>query len=263
MTVLLCIDVLGTEVRWQRGGSSAAAALWEDFGDLVLDTAASLDVADEIRGEIDSDTCVLQCPTTESALALGRRVFRRSWLETRSPGDLRLWLRGLVCGGALANGWRHGRPDDELTAVRRSVPSEPVQKAFTALRSGFHGMRILVDERLLSDQLRGMFRIPLGRLGVIPFRRMNFTPYPPSLSRTWQDFLWMAENAPEWSLYTMRMKQRMLWSAGDHAEFVQCAATQVVFHECDAILQSVTRKNQTRREDRSEHEDEADAGAAQ
>jgi hypothetical protein len=47
---------------------------------------------------------------------------------------------------------------------------------------------------------------------------------------------------------------------------MQAAATQIVFHECDAILQSVTRKNLQRRGDEAatpeEREGSADAGGA-
>jgi len=245
MSVLLTIDLLGAESRWRTGGPGAAAALFDDFTDLVLDTVASLDVASEVRGEIDSDWCGLVCPSVESALALARRIFRRAWLESRNSDDLRLWLRGVVLP-TDDSAVRHSAPDDELTGISRTTATPGFMRALATLRSGFQGMRILVDEELLTDQLRGMFRVPLGRLGLIPFRRMNFTPYPPSLKKTMQDFLWMAETQNEWGTYMMRMKQRTLWSAHNEAEFQDAAATQPVFCEVDAIIQSVIRKNQQR-----------------
>jgi len=112
-----------------------------------------------------------------------------------------------------------------------------------------------------------MARHDFIRLGVIPFRRMNYTPYPGATQRGFQDFLWMAETQQEWGQYALRMKQRMLWCASDAEEFTQAAATQIVFHECDAILQSVARKNMQRRggEDAAapeEREGGADAGGA-
>lgn len=246
MTALLCLDLLGAKARWRQGGPAAVTALFEDFADLVLDTAASLDVSAQLLGEIDGDTCSIQCPTAESALALGRRIFRRAWLEARTPEDLRLWMRGVVVPCTANGSRRNFETDEEVGGIRRVLAPDDMMKARAVLVSGFRGMRLLVDETLLSDQLRGQFRVPLGRLGVIPFRRMNFTPYPPGLRRTLQDFLWMAETAHEWHNYTMRMKQRSLWSANDSAEFSQAAATQVVFHEVDAILQSVMRKNQAK-----------------
>ncbi len=248
MPVLLTIDLLGASARWRQGGPGAAAALFDDFTDLVLDTVTSMDVAAQITGDIEGDWCGLVCPTIESALALGRRIFRRAWLEARSSDDLRLWLRGAVLP-TDDQGVRFTAPDDDLTGIRRTAASPGMMKGLAVLRSGFGGMRLLVDEELLTDPLRGMFRVPLGRLGLIPFRRMNFTPYPASLKRTFQDFLWMAETPHEWANYLMRMKQRTLWSAPNPYESEDAAATNVVFCEVDAIVQSVLRKNQQRGDD--------------
>ncbi|MGE3175106.1 MAG: hypothetical protein AB7O97_20935 [Planctomycetota bacterium] len=248
MPVLLTLDLLGSDSRYRQGGPGAAAALFDDFADLVLDTAATLDVSAELRGDIEADWCGLVCPSVESALALARRIFRRAWLDPRSSDDLRLWIRGAVTP-TEDDAVRHTAPDDDLAGIRRTTATPGLMRALAALRSGFQGMRILVDEALLTDPLRGMFRVPLGRLGLIPFRRMNFTPYPPNLKKTMQDFLWMAETPAEWNNYVMRMKQRVLWSAADPVELEQAAATQIVFHETDAIVQSVVRKNQMRRED--------------
>ncbi|MEC7583756.1 MAG: hypothetical protein VYE77_05520 [Planctomycetota bacterium] len=250
MPVLLTMDLLGAQAHQKRTNPHASKALWEDFSDLIVDTAESLESPTELLGTIRQGSLVLQCPCVKTALALGRRMFRRAWLETRTPHDLRLWLRGCITVGEVGSEATQAAASRLLPGVQKDVPNPSVQKAVSHLRSGYRGMRILIAEELLDDQLRGVFRIPLGRLGVIPFRRMNFTPYPKSLSQRFQDFLWMADNGAEWAQYNVRMKQRMLWSVEDTSEFVQAAATQVVFHECDAILQSVHRKNQTRREDR-------------
>jgi hypothetical protein len=242
MTVLLALDLLGLDARWRAGQPAEAEALSLDFADLVLDTMGSLDVAEMLRGEIVQERAALLCPSIESALALARRIFRRAWLDPRTPDEMRLWMRGAIlpCDDASPS---TTEADEELAAIRRTVAGPCLQRAMAGLRSGLAGMRILVDDRLLNDQLRGVFRVPLGRLGFIPFRRMNQTPYPQALARNFQDFLWMADTAPEWHTYTVRMKQRMLWTAQDAEEFAEAAATQTLFHEVDAILQSVVRKN--------------------
>jgi hypothetical protein len=247
MSSLLCIHMLGARARWRTGGHEAAVATFEDFADLVLDTTSTIDVASSIVGDIESDWCAIVCPSTESALALGRRIFRRAWLESRTPEDSRLWLRGVVMPYEDTSSPRATEQDDELKGIKRTWFSPSTLPAMSALNTGFHGMRLLVADSLLNDQIRGTFRIPLGRLGVIPFRRMNYTPYPGVVQRGFQDFMWMAETEQEWGQYTMRMKQRMLWSAADADEFHVASSTQIVFHECDAILQSVARKNMMRR----------------
>lgn len=248
MSVLLTIDLLGAGSRWRRGDPGDAAALFDDFADLVLDTTASMDVADQITGDVEGSWCSLLCPSVEAALALARRIFRRAWLDPRNSEELRLWMRAAV-GPCDDPAIRHVAPDDELPKIRRTTGTPSLMRNLAAIRGGLTGMRILVDEGLLTDQLRGMFRVPLGRLGFIPFRRMNFTPYPQTLRKTWQDFLWMADTQTEWGNYTMRMKQRLLWSSHDADENAEAAATQIVFHEVDAIVQSVVRKNMLRGEE--------------
>jgi hypothetical protein len=248
MPALLCIELLGDDTRWRRGAIDAVLAGHDDFADLVLDTVASIDVAPAMRGDQVGNWSALRCPSPESALALGRRIFRRAWLESRSPSDERLWLRGIVLPTGDEVLTARVEPDDELPQVQRHWRFPGTLAALASLRAGVAGMRLLVADEMITDQLRGMFRIPLGRLGVIPFRRMNHTPYPEQLDRPCQDFLWMAETLIDWNHYVQRMKQRLLWSAHDPEEFRIAAATQVVFHECDAILMSVTRKNIHRRE---------------
>lgn len=242
MPILLYLDLLGADQRWRRQKPGEAQALFDDFADLLLDTVGSLDVADQVTGEIQSHQAALVCPSIESALALSRRIFRRAWLDTRTSDELRLWMRGVIspCDDDTV---RQTAADEELPRIRRETLTQSALRALSALRSGLRGMRILVDEALLNDPLRGLFRVPLGRLGFIPFRRMNFTPYPENLPRNWQDFLWMADTQAEWANYSLRMKQRMMWSSNDEPETAEAAATQALFHEVDAIVQSVVRKN--------------------
>lgn len=242
MPILLYLDLLGADQRWRRQKPGEAQALFDDFADLVFDTVGSLDVADQIAGEIDDNQAALLCPSIESALALSRRIFRRAWLDPRTSDELRLWMRGVITSSD-EDSVRVLAADEELPKIRRSTATTSALRGLSALRSGLRGMRILVDEALLNDQLRGLFRVPLGRLGFIPFRRMNFTPYPENLPRNWQDFLWMADTQAEWSNYSLRMKQRMMWTSNDEAETAEAAATQALFHEVDAIVQSVVRKN--------------------
>ncbi|MEY4830920.1 MAG: hypothetical protein RLZZ562_2716 [Planctomycetota bacterium] len=248
MPVLLYLDLLGAPQRWHGQQPGEAQALFDDFADLVLDTIGSLDVAESISGDIEGDWAALVCPSIESALALSRRIFRRAWLDPRTSDEMRLWMRGVIAPSDDETA-RHFAQDEELPKIRRATSTHSAMRALTALRSGVTGMRILVDESLLNDQLRGLFRVPLGRLGFIPFRRMNFTPYTATLPRNWQDFLWMADTQAEWANYTLRMKQRIMWSAHHPAEAAEAAATQALFHEVDAIVQSVVRKNMMR-EDR-------------
>lgn len=244
MTTLLLLDLLGSRDRWRHGGPALVERVFDHFHNLVCDAARGLDAAPELRGDLEGDRAAIWCPNAETALALGRRLFRRTFLEPRSPDDLRLWLRGVVCDASEGQTARtiEPEPPSELPGLHRHVFGPGMQDALSVLYSGFQGMRLLVANSLLHDNLRGRFRIPLGRLGVIPFRKLNHSPYPASIHRNYQDCLWMAETQQEWGTYESRMTMRMLWSARNPQEFSQAAATQGVFHETLLILKSVARK---------------------
>lgn len=247
MTTLLLLDLLGSRDRWRHGGPALVERVFDHFHHLVYDAARGLDAAAELRGDLEGDRAAIWCPNAEVALALGRRLFRRVFLEPRSPDDLRLWVRGVVCDASGADGDTVRTLEDtapaELPGLRRHVFGPGMQDALSVLYSGFQGMRLLVANSLLNDTLRGRFRIPVGRLGVIPFRKLNHSPYPASIHRNYQDCLWMAESQQEWGSYESRMTMRMLWSARNPQEFSQAAATQGVFHETLLILKSVARKS--------------------
>lgn len=101
-------------------------------------------------------------------------------------------------------------------------------------------MRLLVAQELLASSVKKYFRIPFNGYSFIPFRRLRHASYPDVQIYKLVDFLWMAtESDDEWAEVSMDMTYRLRYSASDPEEFSQAAATQVVFHECGAIRQSI------------------------
>lgn len=101
-------------------------------------------------------------------------------------------------------------------------------------------MRLLIREEIINDRVRAAFRIQYGKNSFIPFRRLRHSNYPKTIEGNLIDFLWMAEGDDrEWSNIMIHMTSRLRYSARDPEEFIHAAATQVVFHECAAIRQSV------------------------
>ncbi|MBK8099365.1 MAG: hypothetical protein IPK26_19825 [Planctomycetes bacterium] len=191
MPALLRIELLGARTG-RTGGPAAADEAFADLHDLVLDTARNLDVAQSLVGDLDGEGCTIVCPVPKRRWR-SVAVFRRAWLEPRTPDEPRMWLRGVIVDGRDGRAPRAQVPSDELAGIQESRWNGAAFEAMAVLRAGWRGMRLLVADSVLTDPLRGMFRIPLGRLGVIPFRRMNHTPYPGPLARGFQDLMWMAE----------------------------------------------------------------------
>ncbi len=118
-------------------------------------------------------------------------------------------------------------------------------------KSGFKGMRLLVNLELVTTHVQNEMRLAFGKRTLIPFRRLNYSYYPERVSEGYTDFLWMAcQSEEEWQDRTLRMTSRLRYAARDEEELAQAAATQIVFHECAAIRQSViSRSDRARAED--------------
>lgn len=67
MSVLLVVDMLGTRARW-RAGAAAAARAFATFHQLVTDTAATIEAAPDLVGELDADWCAIPAARTRSRL---------------------------------------------------------------------------------------------------------------------------------------------------------------------------------------------------
>jgi hypothetical protein len=115
--------------------------------------------------------------------------------------------------------------------------SAPLLEAISVERSGFKGMRILIADALVNDPLREAMRIPVGPRHLIPLRRLDHSRY---RVEGFQDWLWMLpRDENEWTRAKRQMAARLRWAAADADEFLQAAATQVVFHESEAIWGSL------------------------
>lgn len=103
-------------------------------------------------------------------------------------------------------------------------------------KSGFRGMRLLVERDLLSRSDRFELREWLGCEPLIPVRRLSYSAYPPRMD-TYEDILWMGTcNDDEIVQWRRRMGTRMRFVARDAEEMQHAAATSVVFDECAEIL---------------------------
>jgi hypothetical protein len=115
--------------------------------------------------------------------------------------------------------------------------SGPFLDAISVERSGFKGMRILIEDVLVNDALREAVRIPVAGRRLIPLRRLDHSEY---RANGFQDWLWMLPDDEDvWARRRRQMATRLRWAVRDSEEFLQAAATQVVFNECEAIRASL------------------------
>jgi hypothetical protein len=241
MAVVLFIDLLGARKRWQSGGVSEAMPTFYHFKTLVNVSARRAPAGEVLGGVIETDAAMLVCRSTIEAARIARRLYLGAFATRMSYRTPREWYRGCIVphadGDFLRSGARLREPLHEVMAFRYS---ESALEAVSVEKSGFKGMRLLVDVNLIDANVQSQMLIPFGTHTLIPFRKLNYSYYPPRVVGKYTDFLWMAcQSDVEWHDLTLHMTSRLRYAGRDPDELAQAAATQIVFHECSAIRQSV------------------------
>jgi hypothetical protein len=246
--VVAFIDLLGVRARWHAGGRASAEAAFGRLEGLVGETLTRLAPKSLRDGAIETDSAAVVFGSTEDALAFIRDLFSTAFVTPRRVKDERLWIRGTVTGiqsrGALRRPAQlSGQPKVSVYRLDAGLLD-----AIAVEKSGFKGMRIVVEEKLLTQAVRERFRVRAGNRELVPFKSLTNSVYPRRIAHVYEDFLWMARTEEaEWRRLKRSMSDRLRWSAQDSEEFLQAASTQVVFNETVAIFRSLESPRKRRR----------------
>lgn len=239
---LTFLDLLGTKKKWETGGRAAVEAVFARFERLVLDGFAALGAEGVLDGGIESDSAAFIFSDETKALRFTQTVFSAAFAAPGVENEAnRLWIRGTIVPLLEPVPPRAATPMDAPFAhlsIHRYAPA--FLQAISVERSGFKGMRILIAESLITEAVRAALRIPVGQRQLIPLRRLDHSDY---RVEAFQDWLWMAvADDDAWARGLRQVATRLRWAAKDSEEFVQAAATQVVFNECEAIRASLRNR---------------------
>jgi hypothetical protein len=238
--VILFVDVLGVRSKWLSGGQPAAEAAFQEFRTLI---AASMKgtVSDSlVRGVVESDSAALTFSSLLPALDAAKALYSAAFRRKRG----RVWLRGCIVSLDGHDALRTSTTfSGKLDKIELNLYSKPLLEAIAVEKSGFKGMRLLVESSLINAEVRATVKQPIGHLNFIPLCKLKAMHYPKRIDRLFVDYLWMASiDRDEFDDMRSIMAVRLRGAAGDPEEFSQAAATQVVFHECGAILGSLGGK---------------------
>lgn len=240
MRSLLFVDMLGVKSRWHQDGRVGAEAAFSEFEGLVVQVVKDHAAGDVLAGTIESDAAALVCSSQHVAVTIGKELFRQAFSIVTSGNHKRPWLRGAILpySGGLSLRVQRKTAVGNISA---SVYEGSLLDAIAVEKAGFKGMRLLVASVLVNDSLRGAHSLMLdnGKL-LHSFKRTTHGGYPGRLNDGYEDLFWMATADPdEWKSLRWTMARRLRWAAKDPDEFMQAAATQVLFHEYTAILGSL------------------------
>jgi hypothetical protein len=239
---IVYFDLLGTRKKWEKGGRAAVEAAFGRFEQLVRQGLAQMGPEGVLDGGIEADSAVFVCADEALALRLSQTIFGTAFSAPNPEHEAnRLWIRGAIVRvlepGPLRSPEPLQPPFAHLAVHRYSAP---FLDAISVERSGFKGMRILIEDALVSDALRGAVRIFVAERNLIPLRRLDHSDY---RVNGYQDWLWMlSPDEDTWLRRRQQMATRLRWAAKDAEEFLQAAATQVVFNECEAIRASLRNR---------------------
>lgn len=247
--VILFIDVLGAKARWHKGGRDEAEKFFVLFRNLVIATLKKADIAPPHEGAIETDALTLVYETAEQAISAGRVLYQVAFDSANTATRERLWLRGAIVQYSSAEPLRRERAvSAPLEQVSLYLYAPPFFDAMSVEKSGFRGMRLLIDSELVTRTVSSAFRVAVGERSFIPLRRLNHSQYPGRIADKHHDVLWMHSSIPaEWEARRRLMSNRLRWSGKDAEEFVQAAATQLVFSECNAIAAALAARSSGRR----------------
>jgi hypothetical protein len=185
---------------------------------------------------------------SEDAFTFIRELFSEAFTAPRKAKDERLWIRGTVTSIHSRGELRHSAQLARHAKVRIYRLDAGLLDAIAVEKSGFKGMRIVVEEKLLTPAVREHFGVRAGSRTLVPFKSLTNSVYPRRIAQVYEDFLWMARSEEaEWRKLKRSMSDRLRWSAQDSEEFLQAASTQVVFNETAAIFRSLEFPRKRRR----------------
>ncbi len=241
--------MLGVKSRWQSGGRDAAELAFTKFRNLCAISLAAETTADIQEAVIESDSFAAVCSSPKVAVRIAQRLYRQAF-ESHEKQEERVWLRGVIHGVQEVTALRSSGPlSVSLASVTVFTYASALLDAINVEKSGIKGMRLLVDDRLISDSLTRDFSIRIEGRAISRFSNLKHVGYPTRVDGFYQDFLWMAlPSDADRKHYALIAASSLRKSVKNAEEFAQAAATQVLFHECMAIVGQVAKSQKRKLE---------------
>lgn len=235
---VLFVDLLGARNKWQTGGVASATKAFNHFSRMVIRSLGTVDPKAIIDGGIETDAAMFSFESAFVALQVARTLFQAAFKIEKDSKSPRLWLRGsLVLGESGQAIRKESHPRGPLSHLGIVTYSKPALDAISIEKSGFKGMRLLVMEDVVDDDLWKSLTYNYDNYYFSPIKILKYSSHP-KVKKNFYDFLWMVhQDESMWRELDLYMTYRLRYSANNPEEFAQAAATQVVFHECTALRQ--------------------------
>ncbi len=240
---ILFIDLLGVQKLWLTGGYTAVKDRIQRFNTFVLEQANFLPAQVHREGEytviLAGDSVSIMCQDFEQAIGMGVHFFVQAFYSTGKTGKP-FWLRGAI------DRWHNQYLPVNTVPIHAKglqigtqyVNEDDYLKVLALEKSGFRGMRLIVDRNVLPGggldyqaAWSGLSK-PLGLIA-----RLNECTYPEG--EGYADVLWMAaDQEHKYGHMKAIMSQRFKRCTREPDEFVQAAWTRAVFDQVESLVWS-------------------------
>lgn len=237
---ILYIDLLGVQKMWRVGGAAAVKTRIEEFNDFVVTQVSYLPSAVHRDAEytviLTGDSVSIMCQDHIQALQIGIHLFEQAFYATEKYSSP-LWVRGAISSWSNQYLPFNTKP---ITSKGIQIGTQYVMEddhlnILALEKSGFRGMRLLIDESLVSSETESLqrqwanFKRPLKIV-----TRLTENTYPEG--RPYADVLWMADSEEHYSHFQGIMSSRFKRSTSDPDEFVQASWTRAMFDQVQSLV---------------------------
>jgi len=244
-TAILLVDLLGVQKMWQQGGATKVKARIEEFNEFVLNKINYLPSELHRDGEytliLSGDSFVVTCNDIDQAVGIGIHMFTQAFYESDNASSP-FWLRGAI------SSWKNQYLVMNTVQVSakglqigtRYVSEDDYLNVLALEKSGFKGMRLIVDRKLLPSYGTAYTKLWSGFTKPLYLTcRLEQCSYPMDTAGSqFVDILWMAEKEDRFNSLRNIMAKRFKNTTRDPDEFVQAAWTRATFDQVDSLVWS-------------------------
>lgn len=236
---ILFIDLLGVQKMWRIGGAKAVKSRIQEFHDFIVKQVSYLPNHVHRDAEytviLTADSVSVMCQDHVQALQIGVHLFEQAFYSTdvySSP----LWLRGVI------STWNNQYLPFNTTPIKSKgiqigtqyVMEDDHLEVLALEKSGFRGMRLLIDESLIQQDALiqrqwSTFKRPLRIV-----TRLKENHYPEG--SPYADILWMADTENHYKDFQGIMATRFKRATSDTDELVQASWTRATFDQVQSLI---------------------------
>jgi len=239
-TAILFVDLLGVQKMWVEGGADAVKARINEFNSFVVKQLeflpADLHKEGEYTAILAADGVSIMCQDFDQAIGIGSHLYVQAFYDTdKRPQPF--WLRGAI--GKWHNQYlpMNTQPIEAkgLQIGTQYINEDDFLEVLALEKSGFRGMRLIVDKKALVSGGRAYQRNWAScrkTLGYVA--TLKECTYPPG--GDFADVLWMTKSEDQYGQLRGIMAHRFKTCTQNELEFSQAAWTRSVFDQVDSII---------------------------